>query len=115
MQVLLRFHKGHSKEMKPAWFSFVQEKLPLLYPPSHLLSALQAELQARPSEAQRRGCRRKQQELKTARQSQRRVVGQILGEKDFKTQNDEELETRGTAERHLPPAAASGEGRLQPY
>lgn len=37
MQVLLRFHKGHNKEMVPTWFPFVEEKPPLLCPISKLL------------------------------------------------------------------------------
>ncbi|KAF2179594.1 hypothetical protein K469DRAFT_693963 [Zopfia rhizophila CBS 207.26] len=32
MQVLLRFHKGHNKEIGPTWFPFVVEKLLLLCP-----------------------------------------------------------------------------------
>jgi hypothetical protein len=43
MQVLLRFHKNHTKEMVPTWFPFVEEKLPLLCPPSHLLAKALAE------------------------------------------------------------------------
>jgi hypothetical protein len=38
MQVLLRFHKGHNKEIVPTWFPFVEEKLPLLCPISKLLA-----------------------------------------------------------------------------
>ncbi|KAI1207667.1 uncharacterized protein F4807DRAFT_173788 [Annulohypoxylon truncatum] len=38
MQILLRFHKGHNKEMVPTWFPFVEEKLPLLCPISKLLA-----------------------------------------------------------------------------
>ncbi|KAI1748321.1 hypothetical protein F4782DRAFT_542919 [Xylaria castorea] len=43
MQVLLRFHKGHNKEIVPTWFPFVEEKLPVLCPPSHLLAKALAE------------------------------------------------------------------------
>lgn len=43
MQVLLRFHKGHNKEIVPTWFPFVEEKLPLLCPISKLLAKALAE------------------------------------------------------------------------
>ncbi len=43
MQVLLRFHKGHNREMVPTWFPFVEEKLPLLCPISKLLAKAVAE------------------------------------------------------------------------
>ncbi len=43
MQVLLRFHKGHNKEIVPTWFPFVEEKLPLLCPISKLLAKAVAE------------------------------------------------------------------------
>ncbi len=43
MQVLLRFHKGKNKEMVPTWFPFVEEKLPVLCPVSHILSKALAE------------------------------------------------------------------------
>ncbi|KAL2187262.1 hypothetical protein L209DRAFT_742607 [Thermothelomyces heterothallicus CBS 203.75] len=43
MQVLLRFHKGHNKEILPTWFPFVEEKLPLLCPISKLLAKALAE------------------------------------------------------------------------
>ncbi|KAJ2905570.1 hypothetical protein MKZ38_005033 [Zalerion maritima] len=38
IQVLLRFHKGHNKEIMPTWFPFVEKKLPLLCPISKLLA-----------------------------------------------------------------------------
>jgi len=43
MQVLLRFHKGHNKEIVPTWYPFVEEKLPVLCPISHLLAKALAE------------------------------------------------------------------------
>lgn len=43
MQVLLRFHKGHNKQVVPTWFPFVEEKLPVLCPLSHLLAKALAE------------------------------------------------------------------------
>ncbi|KAK6842236.1 FluG domain-containing protein [Apiospora arundinis] len=43
MQILLRFHKGHNKEMVPTWYPFIEEKLPVLCPPSHLLAKALAE------------------------------------------------------------------------
>lgn len=43
MQVLLRFHKGHNKEIVPTEFGFVEEKLPLLCPISKLLAKALAE------------------------------------------------------------------------
>jgi hypothetical protein len=43
MQILLRFHKNHTQHMVPTWFPFVQEKLPVLCPPSHLLAKALAE------------------------------------------------------------------------
>jgi len=43
MQVLLRFHKGHNKEIVPTWYPFVEERLPILCPISHLLAKALAE------------------------------------------------------------------------
>jgi len=43
MQVLLRLHKGHNREIVPTWFPFVEEKLPLLCPISKLLAKALAE------------------------------------------------------------------------
>lgn len=43
MQVLLRFHKGHDKEIVPTWFLFIEEKLSLLCPISHVLAKALAE------------------------------------------------------------------------
>jgi hypothetical protein len=36
MTVLLRFHKGSNKEKVPTWFPFVEEKVPLICPISHI-------------------------------------------------------------------------------
>lgn len=38
MQVILRFRKGHNKEIATTWFPFVKGKLPLLCPISKLLA-----------------------------------------------------------------------------
>lgn len=43
MQVLLRFHKGHNKEIVLIWFPFVEKKLPILCPPFYLLAKALAE------------------------------------------------------------------------
>ncbi|KAK8068828.1 hypothetical protein PG994_005444 [Apiospora phragmitis] len=43
MQILLRFYKGHNKEIIPTWYPFIEEKLPVLCPPSHLLAKALAE------------------------------------------------------------------------
>jgi hypothetical protein len=43
MQILLRFHKNHTQQMVPTWFPFVEEKLPVLCPPSHVLAKALAE------------------------------------------------------------------------
>ncbi|ORY64883.1 uncharacterized protein BCR38DRAFT_484358 [Pseudomassariella vexata] len=43
MQVILRFYNAHDKELVPTWFPFVEEKLPVLCPPSHLLAKALAE------------------------------------------------------------------------
>ena len=42
-QILLRFHKGHNKEVVPTWYLLVEEKLPLLCPVSHILAKALAE------------------------------------------------------------------------
>lgn len=43
MQVLLRFHKNHNNEIVPTWFPFVEEKLPVLCPLTHILAKALAE------------------------------------------------------------------------
>lgn len=43
MQILLRFHKGHNREIVPTWYPFIEEKLRVLCPNSHLLAKALAE------------------------------------------------------------------------
>ena len=38
MQILFRFHKGEKNERIPTWFLFVEERLPVLCPVSHILA-----------------------------------------------------------------------------
>ncbi|RYP47360.1 hypothetical protein DL768_006571 [Monosporascus sp. mg162] len=164
MQILLRFHNNHNKEMVPTWYPFVEEKLPVLCPLTHVLAkalaegvidkssydtqaepffatklgicamhipwkkefwhkpvfrrtvetfegpqksdnplegewlALETALQAKYGKsttatgADRKMRDRKQNELRTARQTQRRKVAAILRRNYFKTRNSEELD-----------------------
>lgn len=43
MQALLRFHKNHNNEMALTWYPFVEEKLPVLCPITHILAKAPAE------------------------------------------------------------------------
>ncbi len=43
MQVLLRFHKGNTKQRVPTWFPFIEEDLPFLCPISLILAKAGAE------------------------------------------------------------------------
>lgn len=43
MQVLFRYHKGEKNKRVPTWFVFVEERLPVLCPISHILAKALAE------------------------------------------------------------------------
>lgn len=43
MKVLLRYHKGENNERVPTWYDFVEERLPILCPISHILAKALAE------------------------------------------------------------------------
>jgi hypothetical protein len=43
MQILLRFHKGENKEIRPTLFPFIEEKLPMLCPIAHVYAKAKAQ------------------------------------------------------------------------